>query len=84
MGLMDKSLEARRSFKAANNRMLEAINETADAGETDILEQIEIIMPVSVYERLIDTGRYNSVKREKKDRRKTDRRTGDRRNSGRR
>lgn len=84
MGLMDKSLEARRAFKATNTRMLKAINASAEAGDTALLEQINIVMTVSAYERLIDSGRYNSVKREKADRRKTDRRTGDRRNSGRR
>lgn len=84
MGLMDKSLEARRMFTASNERMLEAINSLYTAGEKHLLEQIEFGMPVSVYEYMIDHGYYSTVKRMKQDRRSTDRRTGDRRHSGKR
>lgn len=84
MGLMDKSLEARRSFTASNIRMLEAISSLAQAGEDSLLKYIKIDMPVSVYEYLIDNSLYSSIKREKSDRRATDRRSGDRRHSGKR
>ena len=82
MGLMDKSLEARRVFKGTNSRMLAAINAAAEAGDTDLLGEVNFVMTVSAYERLIDTGLYKSVKRKKADRRSSDRRSGDRRKSG--
>ena len=81
---MDKSLEARRVFSATNTRMLEAINSASESGETELLQQIQFVMTVSAYERLLDSGMYKSVKRKKSDRRSSDRRTGDRRNPGRR
>lgn len=84
MGLMDKSLEARRTFTATNSRMLQAINEANDAGDTKLLEQIEFVMTVSAYERLIDSGLYNSLKRKRSDRRANDRRSNERRKSGKR
>ena len=84
MGLMDRSLDARRVFSADNSRMLDAINAVAKSGDKELLEQIEFVMTVSAYERLIDTGLYSSVKRKKSDRRSTDRRTDDRRKSGKR
>ena len=84
MGLMDKSLEARRVFKATNSRMLQAINTVAQAENTKLLEDIEFVMTVSAYETLIDSGLYKSQKRKKSDRRSADRRTSDRRSSGKR
>ncbi len=84
MGLMDKSLEAKRVFDASNNRMVEALNALADAGKQNMLEQIELVMPVSVYEYMIDRGFYSTIKRKKSDRRSVDRRSGDRRQSGQR
>ena len=84
MGLMDRSLEARRSFSASNDRMLDALKAMATAGEQHALEQINVVMPVSVYEMMIDKGYYSSLKRKKHDRRSTDRRTADRRKSGKR
>lgn len=84
MGLMDRSLEARRVFTATNSRMLEAINAAADAGDIELLEQVDFVMTVSAYERLIDSGLYSSLKRKGKDRRANDRRSKDRRHSGRR
>lgn len=82
MGLMDKSLEARRAFTATNSRMREAINAAADAGNTKLLEDIEFVMTVSAYEEMIDSGLYSSLKRKKSERRSIDRRTDDRRASG--
>ena len=79
---MDKSLEARRVFSATNTRILEAINAASESGETELLQQIQFVMTVSAYERLLDSGMYKSVKRKKSDRRSSDRRTGDRRNPG--
>ena len=83
---MDKSLEARRAFTASNQRMLEALAELSKAGveEAGLLGQVNIDMPVSVYEYLIDKGYYSTIKRKKSDRRATDRRSGDRRHSGKR
>ncbi|MDC7227573.1 MAG: hypothetical protein PQJ61_12480 [Spirochaetales bacterium] len=81
---MDKSLEARRVFTAANKRMLEALQSAAEEGNTALLEQINIVMPVSAYERLIDSGLYESVRRKGNDRRSVERRSNDRRKSGKR
>jgi hypothetical protein len=81
---MDKSLEARRLFTAENRRMLNALKLLEAADENDLLKKIEIAMPVSVYEELIDRGLYSSIKRKKTDRRSANRRSGDRRQSGRR
>ncbi|MBI9105685.1 MAG: hypothetical protein JEZ04_03015 [Spirochaetales bacterium] len=81
---MDKSLEARRIFTASNKRMLDAVNALAAAGEQGMLERINLVMPVTVYEQMIDQGFYSSVKRKRQDRRSTDRRNGDRRHSGKR
>jgi len=84
LGLMDKSLEAKRVFTATNLRMLDAINAAAEADDKVLLEQIEFVMTVSAYERLIDSGLYDSLKRKGGERRATDRRTNDRRKSGKR
>ena len=84
MGLMDKSLDARRVFNATNDRMLKAIIAAAEAGSTDILQEIDFVMTVGAYEHLVETGLYSSVKRKRKDRRTDDRRTGDRRVPGKR
>ena len=84
MGLMDKSLDARRVFNASNDRMLKAIIAAAEAGNTEILKEIDFVMTVNAYEQLVEKGFYNSVKRKKRDRRNDDRRTGDRRNTGKR
>jgi len=82
LGLMDRSLDARRVFKGTNSRMLAAINAAAEAGDLEVLENIDFVMTVSAYEKLIDSGKYASIKRKSNDRRSTDRRTGDRRDSG--
>ncbi len=84
MGLMDKSLYTRRVFTASNSRMLEAINSAASAGDIDLLNEINFVMTVNAYERLIDSGLYSSRQRKKQDRRSTDRRAIDRRRSGKR
>ncbi len=84
MGLMDKSLDARRVFAATNKRMLDAINAASEAGDTKLLEEIEFVMTVGAYEQLIDSGLYTSLKRKNPDRRSVDRRTNDRRKSGKR
>lgn len=81
---MDKSLEAKRFFDASNKRMLQALRALENAGEENLLEQIHLEMPVSVYEYMIDHGYYSTIKRDKSDRRSIDRRVGERRHSGKR
>ena len=79
---MDKSLESRRIFKGSNKRMLKAVWELSESGKDDLLEKVDFIMDVSVYEYMLDNGFYKSFKRKKSDRRNVDRRGGDRRESG--
>ncbi len=65
MGLMDKSLDARRVFSATNKRMMDALNALHASGDTELLEDINILMSAGTYEALIAKGLYKTIKRSK-------------------
>ncbi len=65
MGLMDKSLDARRVFSATNKRMMDALNELHASGDTELLDDINILMSAGTYEALIAKGLYKTIKRSK-------------------
>lgn len=83
MGLLDKSLRARKRFNGHNIQMLNALIKLVADNKADEDDDIVISMPPETYDKIKILGLYKEKER-RTDRRREDRRSNSRRSGDRR
>ncbi|MBN1648497.1 MAG: hypothetical protein JW874_10715 [Spirochaetales bacterium] len=73
MGLMEKTLSLKKQFSGRNLQMLKALLAYIEDDYIQEEDEIEILMNIGTYNRLLDLGLYKEVKRGSRERRFGDR-----------
>ena len=73
MGLMEKTLTVKKQFSGRNLHMMKAMLAYIEEGHVQENDEIELIMNVGAYKRILEMGLYKEIKRGSGERRSTDR-----------
>ncbi len=73
MGLMEKTLSVKKQFSGRNLQILKALVTYIEQDYVQDADEIEIIINIGAYEKILDLGLYKEIKRGSGERRSSDR-----------
>ena len=73
MGLMEKTLTVKKRFSGRNIHILRALISYIEQGHIAENDEIDLVMNIGAYNRIVELGLYKEIKRGPRERRSTDR-----------